>query len=147
MTAEVIERRLRRFLLIMVDLLCVGTIAELVLAKHYKATDQLIPFILCIIAFLSVLAVQLRPARGTIRVMRLVMIALVLGSLLGGYLHLSANYAFSIDIRPNATTVNALLTSLSGAAPLLAPGILALAGVLALAATYYHPALRTNSAV
>jgi hypothetical protein len=34
-----------------------------------------------------------------------------------------------------------LLEALTGAAPLLAPGVLALAGVLAIAATYYHPAL------
>jgi hypothetical protein len=32
--------------------------------------------------------------------------------------------------------------ALMGANPLLAPGILALAGVLAIAATYHHPALR-----
>ena len=35
-----------------------------------------------------------------------------------------------------------LLKALTGAAPLLAPGILALAGVLAIAATAYHPALQ-----
>ena len=134
-----VERRLRRFLLIIVELLCLGTMAELVLAKHYKETDQLIPFALCIVGFSIVLMVQFRPGRRTIWVMRIIMAMLVLGSLLGGYLHLSTNYAFAKDIRPNSTATDALLTALSGTAPLLAPGILALADILALAATYYLP--------
>jgi hypothetical protein len=48
---------------------------------------------------------------------------------------------FQTEIRPNAPLVNSVITALSGAAPLLAPGMLGLAGVLGLAATYYHPAL------
>jgi hypothetical protein len=34
--------------------------------------------------------------------------------------------------------------TLSGANPLLAPGIMALTAALAIAATYYHPSLRAN---
>jgi len=34
-----------------------------------------------------------------------------------------------------------LIKAVSGGNPLLAPGILALAAIIALAATYYHPAL------
>ena len=64
------------------------------------------------------------------------------GSLFGIYEHVEHNLAFALGIRPNAVASEVLMDALRGANPLLAPGILALAAVLALSATYYHPALR-----
>jgi hypothetical protein len=55
--------------------------------------------------------------------------------LLGIYEHLENNFKFALEIRPNAVLSNVFWESLSGANPLLAPGI------LALAATYYQPEL------
>ena len=141
MNAVRFERWVRRFLLIIVECLCVGTVIELYLEKHYKETNQLIPFVLCVLGFVGVLAVQWRPNRNTIWFLRIVMIAVILGSLLGGYLHLSANIDFQVEMRPNQSSTDSFFAALMGTAPLLAPGMLGLAGVLALAATYYHPAL------
>jgi hypothetical protein len=145
MNSAALERWFRRFLLILVELMCIGTVFELYLAKHYKETDQLIPFGLCIAAFLSVLVVLIRPQLAMIWLLRVVMVVVILGSLLGGMLHLNANLEFVTEMRPTISTIDGLLTALSGAAPLLAPGVLGLAGVLALAATYYHPALGKRS--
>jgi len=145
MNGAFIEARLRRFLLIMVEFLCIGTVIELWLSKHTKETQQFIPFVLCASAFLSVLAVLVRPQRSTILILRVIMVALVLGSLLGVYYHLSSKFAFEAEMRPGTATFDTLLIALMGAAPLLAPGILALAGTLALVATYYHPALGKRS--
>lgn len=145
MDASTFEIRMRRFLLIIVQCLCVGTVIELWLAKHIKETNQLIPFVLCGLAFVSVLAVQWRPNRNTIRILRIVMVVVILGSLLGGYLHLAANVEFQVEMRPNQAAIDSFFAALMGAAPLLAPGMLGLAGVLALAATYYHPALGNRS--
>ncbi len=149
MNAVTFERWMRRFLLIIVECLCVGTMVELYLEKHYKETNQLIPFVLCVLAFVSVLAVQWRPSRNTIWFLRIVMLAVILGSLLGGYLHLASNIDFQVEMRPNQSTIDSFLAALLGTAPILAPGMLGLAGVLALAATYYHPAMgkRANEAV
>ncbi len=149
MNAVTFERWMRRFLLIIVECLCVGTAIELYLEKHYKETDQLIPFVLCAIGFVSVLAVQWRPNPNTIWFLRIVMIAVVLGSVLGGYLHLSTNIDFQVEMRPNQSAVDSFFAALMGTAPILAPGMLGLAGVLALAATYYHPAMgkRTDNSV
>jgi len=141
MNAVTFERWMRRFLLIIVECLCVGTVIELYLEKHYKETNQLIPFVLCALGFVSVLAVQIRPSRKTIWFLRIVMIAVILGSLLGGYFHLASNIDFQVEMRPNQSAVDSFFAALMGTAPLLAPGMLGLAGVLALAATYYHPAL------
>lgn len=141
MNAATFERQMRRFLLIIVECLCVGTVVELWLEKHIKETNQLIPFVLCAVGFVCVLAVQIRPNPTTIGVLRIVMIAVILGSLLGGGLHLATNYEFQVEMRPNQSTIDSFFAAFMGTAPVLAPGMLGLAGVLALAATYYHPAL------
>lgn len=141
MNATALECWFRRFLLVIVEFLCVGTVIELILEKHNKETLQFIPFVLCVAGFLSVLAVLILPQRNTINVLRAVMVVVVLGSLLGGLLHLRGNVEFVTEMRPNAAFGDVVIQSLMGAAPLLAPGILGLAGVLAIAATYYHPAM------
>ena len=141
MNAATFERWMRRFLLIIVELLCVGTAVELWLEKHYKETPQLIPFMLCVLGLASVLLVQWRPGSKTIWLLRIVMVAVVLGSILGGYFHLASNIDFQVEMRPNQSTIDSFFAALMGTAPILAPGMLGLAGVLALAATYYHPAL------
>ncbi|MBK8046657.1 MAG: hypothetical protein IPK16_05735 [Anaerolineales bacterium] len=76
--------------------------------------------------------------------MRGVMVVLALGSLLGVALHIFNNIAFAQEIQPNAATGELLLAGVMGANPMLAPGILALAAILAFAATYAEPALSKN---
>ena len=66
MNAVTFERWMRRFLLIIVECLCVGTVIELYLEKHFKETNQLIPFALCALGFVSIVLVQWRPSRKTI---------------------------------------------------------------------------------
>jgi hypothetical protein len=142
MTAEQLAQWFRRFLLMLVVCLCLGTVVELVLQGHYKEPTQLIPFGLAGVGLLSVLSVLLKPQRTTLMALRVVMIVVILGSLLGGVLHFVANYEFAAEIRPNAAVLDTVWEAATGASPLLAPGLLAVAGILALAATYYHPALR-----
>jgi hypothetical protein len=71
------------------------------------------------------------------------MVAILLGSLFGIYEHVSNNLAFELEIYPNEAVTDALLHAFGGANPLLAPGVLGLAALLAIAATYYHSALRS----
>ncbi len=60
---------------------------------------------------------------------------------MGVFQHLQGNLLFELDIRPGATVGAVLWDALKGAAPLLAPGIMAMAAVVALSGTYCHPAL------
>ena len=69
----------------------------------------------------------------------------LVGSLFGIYEHLEHNIEFALEIRPNAAVADVFWGALAGANPLLAPGILAFMAILALAATYYHPALAKPS--
>ena len=141
MSTDLVLSRLRRFLLAVSAILCVGTLVELIAVEHTESLEQWIPFGLSALVLLGVGAAWLRPDRQTLLVLRGVMVVTILGSLFGIYEHISNNIAFRLEIRPNADAADLLAAGLGGANPLLAPGILALAAVLALAATYQHPAL------
>jgi hypothetical protein len=141
MKATLVVRRLRAFLLVLAGSLCAGTVVELLLVDHTEDPVQWVPFVLCGIGLAAVAAALLRPMREVLLALRGVMGLLVAGSLYGGYAHLAGNLAFELEMRPGAVWSDVWLVALKGAAPLLAPGILALASVLALAATYGHPAI------
>jgi hypothetical protein len=141
MSAAAIDLRLRQFLLLLTALTLFGTLGELWLTEHTQEPLQLIPFVLGGAGLLAVAAALLRPQRATLIALRLVMIAVALGGLLGIGLHLANNLAFEQEIRHGAAAGDLLLATLKGANPLLAPGIMVFAGLLALVATYYHPAL------
>jgi hypothetical protein len=138
--AEILSR-LRRFLLLFSVVLLGGALLELWLIEHMEDPVQFIPFVLCGLGALAAFAVLARPRRATLLALRVCMTLVVLGSLLGAYLHVAGNLELQREISPGATASAALLGALGGANPLLAPGILAVAATLALAATYRHPAL------
>ena len=141
MTSQIIEQRYRIFLLLLAAFMCLGTIVELWLEEHTGTAVQIIPFILCGLAFLAIVWVLLSPNRSSLLALRGTMLLVGLGSLFGVYEHIEHNLAFELEIRPNAAVSDVFLEALKGASPLLAPGILGLAALIALAATYYHPRL------
>jgi hypothetical protein len=102
---------------------------------------NLVPFILSLLGFVAVTAALFKPRPQTIWGLRLAMVLIGLGRLLGVYEHLRGNIGFALEIQPNATLGSVFFQSFFGANPLLAPGILGIIALLALAATYYHPAL------
>jgi hypothetical protein len=102
---------------------------------------QLVPFVLSGLGLATVVLTVLRPQKNTLIALRAVMGLVAVGSVFGVYQHILNNVAFELEIRPNDTLNEVLFDALRGANPLLAPGILALAAILAIAATYYHPAL------
>jgi hypothetical protein len=137
-----VESRLRLWLLLLVAAVYPGTVVELVLEKHYDKLLQFIPFALCIAGFLTVALVILYARKLTIWLMRAVMFVTMPATLFGMWEHLDGNLDFQREIRANADTWEQLTYAIHGAAPLLAPGILALAAGVALIATYGHPALQ-----
>ena len=142
MDAESINHRLRLFLLALAGFIFVGSVVELALEGHRASPVQWIPFVLSGLGIVTVTAVLISPARSTIWGLRGAMGLAFLGSLFGMFEHIEHNLAFALEIRPNATVSDVFFEALRGANPLLAPGILALAALLALAATYYHPILK-----
>jgi hypothetical protein len=138
-----LEGQYRLFLLGMAGLIFASTLIELILQEHTGEPAQLIPFLLCGLGILALIVVLMRPQRGPLRVLQGVMGLCLLGSALGLYEHIQANLGFALEIQPNAAAGQVLAETLTGAAPMLAPGMLAIAALLALAATYRHPGLKS----
>lgn len=142
MNSDLILARLRRFLLILSVLLFGGAFVELWLTNHWESAVQLIPFFLCGLgAVAALLLLVSRPRRAALLALRAALALVAFGSLFGVYEHVEHNFAFVREVYPNAPTGEVLKGALGGANPLLAPGVLAVAAVLAFAATYGHPAL------
>lgn len=141
MNDSVVLARLRHFLLALSAALLTGTLLELWLTQHSESFVQLIPHFLCVAGLAATVVVLLRPRRVTVLCLRLMMVLVAAGAMFGVYQHIWNNFAFEREINPGASVSETILASLGGANPLLAPGILAVSAVLAMAATYYHPAL------
>ncbi len=144
MSADEILRRLRRFLLALALFLFAGTLLELWLVQHYQDAIQWIAFFLGGTGLLAVVLVLLVNGRVAILILRVCMTVVILGSLFGIYEHVSNNIAFALEIQPNIPARELWWKGLSGANPLLAPGTLAVAGLLALAARYKYFAFASN---
>jgi hypothetical protein len=136
MSAEVVAGRLRKFLLALSCFLCVGTVIELALTGHTKEPIQFLPFVLCAIGLIVLLVALFRPARATLLVLRVVMVIMALGGLFGTYEHVEQNLEFAREVKPAQASASPLLSALTGGNPPLAPGVLGVTGLLALAATY-----------
>ena len=122
-SAEVL-RRLRRFLLVLAVLLFAGALAELWLVGHTEEFVQWVAFILAGAGALASMLVLIRLSRATVRVLRICMLVVVLGSLFGIYQHVSGNIAFAREVHPDYSTSQLFWRGLQGGNPLLAPGVL-----------------------
>jgi hypothetical protein len=127
---------LRTFLFALAALLFAGTVAELLLAEHFDGPVQLIPFALCGLGLVMLGATWLRPARWSVLGLRVAMVGIAAGSLLGVWEHLEGNRGFALEVHPDAARLDLIRSALTGRDPLLAPGILAVAAVVAVAATF-----------
>ncbi len=136
-----VEARYRRFLLATALVIYVGAAVELWLVEHVEGVYQWVPFGLAAIGAASALAFRASASRRTGGVLRASSAVVVAGSVWGVVLHVRGNLAFEREVHPDAPLWGALREAAGGVSPLLAPGTLALAAVLAAAATYRHPAL------
>ena len=141
MSAELLVSWFRRFLLVLASLMCVGIVSELWLTNHFETPLQLIPFVLCGLAVLSLGAVLVRPQRSTVWALRVIMVLVLCGGAVGVYEHLTGNLAFAQEVNAAAASAAPLQAAFKGGNPPLAPGALVVTAMVALAATYWHPAL------
>ncbi len=144
MTAAEVLGQLRRFLLVLSILLFGGALIELWLVGHTADKIQWLAFGLAGLGAIAALVVLFVPGRAAVRVVRICMVVVVLGSLFGIYEHVTGNIAFAREIQPDLPTGDAAWKGVQGANPLLAPGILAIAAVLTLSATYRHEITASN---
>jgi hypothetical protein len=136
---------LRRILLAITLLGVVGLGIELLLTEHYEKRWQIVPLVLLGMALVSVIAVTWWPSDTTVRVMRIVMAFCVVSAPLGIWLHYSGNVEWELERKPQMRGTTLIWEAVRGATPLLAPGAMAQLGLLGLAFTFRHPALRRRS--
>ena len=143
-----VESRLRRFLLLLSAFVCFGTIVELLLVGHTESRMQIVPIIAAAVGGLSSgLAVRrelLQYGGRLLNAHRGSMSGLIAISALGVYQHLRANYLFEREIKPASSITDAFVEALVGASPLIASGVLALAGLCGLMATVGYPSDRSE---
>ena len=144
MDADHVLTKLRQFLLIISAGVFVMTVTELFFLSHWSETIQFLPFALSGLGLITLALVYFRPSRGTLNSMRWSMIVIGACSFIGFYEHMVNNYGFWLEVKPNSTTWELIKATLEGANPVLAPGILLLGAVIALAAIYKHPLLETK---
>lgn len=135
----------RRILLAILLLGVLGIVAELLLLNHIEDLTQWIPLGLAAATLLLSLLVALKPTSAGIRLFQLVMVLLIISGGVGMYLHLAANMEFQLEMDPALTGFALFRKSIvAKAPPALAPGAMMQLGLLGLAYTYRHPAIRGN---
>ena len=133
-------RWFRRFLLGMAAAVYVAIPPELLMVDHLEEWRQWIPFGVAALGLAAIGWMAMAPSRNAVRAIRATAVVAVVASLAGGWLHLVGNLEIEREVNASAGAAAQVWGALSGASPLLAPGMVALAGVLAAAATYRHPA-------
>jgi predicted membrane channel-forming protein YqfA (hemolysin III family) len=133
---------LRRILLGLIALGIVGTVIELLLIGHYKELTQWPPLVLLGLSAVAVVIVTRKPTPRSLQWFRILMVVVALTSLLGVFFHLKGNIEFRLETNPELSGAALLWRAMQGGVPLLAPGVMAQVGLLGLAFTFRHPALK-----
>lgn len=113
-----------------------GTMVELLAAKHFQEPIQLLPFVLCGLGLVLVTWVWKAPSRAAVQALRGLMAVSAAASLLGVWKHVEGNIGFILEMHPTTSGWPLILGALTGRAPLLASGALALAATIAIIATF-----------
>ena len=128
---------LRRLLLGILLFGLVGTATELVLMGHDEDAWQMIPLVTLAVAIGASVVMLARRASPPIRLFRGAMLLLIVSGATGTVLHYRANMEFKLEMDPSLSGF-ALFSSVvrAKAPPALAPGNMALLGLLGLACTF-----------
>jgi hypothetical protein len=131
---------LRRLLLGILLFGLAGTATELLLMEHYEDGWQLIPLIVIALAMLTTVAVVATGAAGATAAtlfFRVSMVLLILCGPMGTVLHYRANMEFKREMDPSLSGFTLFSSVIRAKAPpSLAPGTLALLGLLGLASGF-----------
>ena len=141
-----VEGRLRTALWAVSAAVYVGAAVELGISEHVEGWRQWIALV-AVAAGLGVGAWGWRrPSGRALGWVRGVSWSVAAVSALGVGFHLWGNYQFSREVAPLDTAWARAWDTLAGGNPAFAPGMLAVAAVLALAATWGHPAAHDRTA-
>jgi hypothetical protein len=128
--------RLRRFLLLTLMVGIVGMNLELLFIGHVEDRLQLSPVVLLTVGAMALAWHSMRPSRTSARGVQLLMVLFVASGVVGIGLHYRGNREFEREMYPTMAGMELVRQTLSGATPVLAPGSMALLGLVGLAAVH-----------
>ena len=134
---------MRRFLAIAFVVGGAGTLTELFLLEHTEDFWQWTPLVLIGMSIVAFVALGARPTKSAVRITQALMVLVLLSGALGVFFHFKGNIEFEKEMYPSMTGFELIWESLTGATPSLAPGAMALLGLVGLIYCYRHPAVRT----
>lgn len=121
----------------------VGTLSELFLLEHDEDAWQLIPLALLGAATVVGAWIAIRPVAVALRIFQGLMVLFVASAVAGLFFHYRANVEFQRDIDPSLASMALFWKVMAAKAPpALAPAVMAQLGLIGLAFSYRHPALR-----
>jgi hypothetical protein len=135
-SSEMTLASLRQFLLAALTVGAIGIGVELLFIGHVEDRLQLVPVVLLTAGVAVVLWHMVRPGRASVRTMRLLMRLFVASGIVGVGLHYRGNHEFEREMYPTMAGAELVRNTLTGATPVLAPGSMALLGLIGLAAVY-----------
>jgi hypothetical protein len=124
-----------------------GTAADLLLLNHVEDSWQLVPFGVIAVSLAVLLWHASRPHASSVRALRAAMALLVAAAAIGVVLHFRGNMEFQLELDPSLRGFDLVAAVMRAKAPpALAPGNMALLGLIGLASTYRHPACSSRDA-
>jgi hypothetical protein len=140
-----VATRIRAFLLATLGLGMAGMSAELLLIGHVESVPQLTPLALLALGAATLIWHAVAPRPLTVRALQAVMMLFVLSGLGGIWLHYRGNVEFELEMYPSMGGIELVTKTLTGATPVLAPGSMALLGLIGLTYSYRHPFLHRDA--
>lgn len=136
---------IRSFLLGALIVGVVGMATELLLIGHLDGPLQLVPVVL--LGFGAIVSGwhAVAPRAASVRAVQTTMALFVLSGVTGVALHYRGNVEFELEMYPSLAGAELVRKTLTGATPVLAPGSMALLGLVGLTCTYRHPRLRNGA--
>ena len=127
----------RRWLIAVLMLGLIGTMAELLLLEHYEEAWQTTPLFLIVAALGAVAWHAARPGARTVRVLQAIMGIFVLAGIVGMGLHLRGAAEFQREMDPSQPGWDVFTKAMRAKAPpVLAPGIMIQMGLIGLVCSY-----------
>jgi hypothetical protein len=127
---------LRRLLLFTLIAGVIGMGTELLLIGHVEGPLQIIPLALLAAGLVVLVWSLVRPTAASRRALQALMVLFVVSGAVGVVLHYRGNHAFELEMYPELAGWPLVGQTMTGATPVLAPGSMALLGLVGLAATF-----------
>ena len=119
-----------------------GTATELLLIGHFDDVNQVVPLVLLALGLIIALWQAIAPGTASVRALQLTMAAFVISGAVGVLLHYQGNAEFELEMTPTLAGWELFRETITGATPVMAPGTMALLGLIGFAHAYRHPRRR-----